>query len=202
MRLHSENAYVRVAPAATTLALALLLTMSGSRNAAAEGPFTAMAGTWSGPGTITVNGNKEKLRCRASYDVKNAGSTFDLSIRCASDSYKFDLAGGVNYVNGSVSGSWSEFGARRRRHYRRDCERWRDPGQRCGAVFLCAAVDEHEGHHPGDLALVTGQPDLIGYHQSDQGRRSHCRALIRARLTQNFAAALRGRDLFWSPPLR
>jgi hypothetical protein len=108
MRLHSENAYVRVAPAATILALALLLTMSGSRNAAAEGPFTAMAGTWSGPGTITVNGNKEKLRCRASYDVKNAGSTFDLSIRCASDSYKFDLAGGVNYVNGSVTGSWSE----------------------------------------------------------------------------------------------
>ena len=67
-----------------------------------------MAGTWSGPGTITVNGAKERLRCRANYSVSNSGATVDLAIRCASDSYKFDLQGGVNYTNGAVSGTWSE----------------------------------------------------------------------------------------------
>ncbi len=60
-----------------------------------------MAGAWSGTGVITVNNNKEKLRCRANYNVSNDGSTVDLQIRCASDSYKFDLQGGVNYINGA-----------------------------------------------------------------------------------------------------
>lgn len=91
---------------ASSLALALMLPTPAA--AQAEGPFTGMAGAWSGPGSITVNGKAEKLRCRATYDVKNAGSTVDLAIRCASDSYKFELQGGVNYVNGSVSGNWSE----------------------------------------------------------------------------------------------
>ena len=67
-----------------------------------------MKGAWSGPGSITVNGNKERLRCRATYDVKNNDLTVDLHIRCASDSYKFDLQGGLNYVSGSVTGHWSE----------------------------------------------------------------------------------------------
>lgn len=107
MCLRSKNRCGRAVPV-TTLTFSLFLSIVGSRNAVAEGPFSAMGGTWSGPGTITVNGNKERLRCRANYDVKNAGSTFDLNIRCASDSYKFDLAGGVNYVNGAVTGSWSE----------------------------------------------------------------------------------------------
>ncbi len=75
---------------------------------AADGPFTSMAGNWAGSGTITVNNNKERLRCRANYTTKNSGSTVDLDITCAGDSYKFNLSGGVNYVNGSISGNWSE----------------------------------------------------------------------------------------------
>lgn len=90
------------------IALAAALSISATSGANAEGPFTGMAGNWSGPGSITVNGQKERLRCRANYTVKNTGSTVDLNIRCASDSYKFDLQGFVNYTNGSVSGSWSE----------------------------------------------------------------------------------------------
>jgi hypothetical protein len=91
---------------ACTLVLALLTPKS--LTLASDGPFASMKGIWSGPGSIVVNGNKERLRCRATHDVKNGGSTVDLSIRCASDSYKFDLQGGVNYVNGSVTGNWSE----------------------------------------------------------------------------------------------
>jgi hypothetical protein len=97
------------APSAVAATAAVLaVTMLAPTAARAEGPFTGLAGSWSGPGSITVNGQKERLRCRANYDVKNAGATVDMSIRCASDSYKFDLQGGVNYVNGSVSGNWSE----------------------------------------------------------------------------------------------
>jgi hypothetical protein len=97
------------APSAVAATAAVLaVTMLAPTAASADGPFTGLSGNWSGPGAITVNGQKERLRCRADYNVKNAGSTVDLSIRCASDSYKFNLQGGVNYVNGSVSGNWSE----------------------------------------------------------------------------------------------
>lgn len=96
-----------VRPASSRILTLALLAMAGPA-LSAEGPFASMKGAWSGPGSITVNGNKERLRCRASYDVKNRDSTVDLNIRCASDSYKFDLQGGVNYVNGSISGNWNE----------------------------------------------------------------------------------------------
>ncbi len=90
------------------MAAALWLTASGGHAVADDGPFTGMQGTWSGTGTISVNNSREKLRCRASYNVSNAGSTVDLQIRCASDSYKFALTGGVNQNAGTISGTWSE----------------------------------------------------------------------------------------------
>ena len=72
-------------------------------------PFTAMSGSWSGSGTITTsNGNKERIRCRAKYDVDSGGSTLDLTLRCASDSYNFELQSNVAHRNGAVSGNWSE----------------------------------------------------------------------------------------------
>ena len=72
-------------------------------------PFAAMSGSWSGSGTITTSdGNKERIRCRAKSDVDNGGSTLDLTIRCASDSYNFELQSNVAHRNGAVSGNWSE----------------------------------------------------------------------------------------------
>jgi hypothetical protein len=72
-------------------------------------PFTAMAGAWSGSGTITTSdGNKERIRCRAKYDVDGAGTNLDLTLRCASDSYNFELQSNVAHNNGVVSGNWSE----------------------------------------------------------------------------------------------
>ena len=100
-----ENPFTR---AFSGCALALVLLAAPGSGQAADDPFAGMSGTWTGPGTITVSGSKERLRCRASYNVSNSGSTVDLTIRCASDSYKFDLQGGVNYANGAVTGTWSE----------------------------------------------------------------------------------------------
>jgi hypothetical protein len=94
-----------VAAAAALLGLAAL---PGTVQAF-SGPFTAMSGSWTGSGTITTSsGNKERIRCRAKYDVDGGGSTLDLMLRCASDSYNFELQSNVAHSNGTVSGNWSE----------------------------------------------------------------------------------------------
>ena len=76
---------------------------------AAPGPFAALAGAWAGSGTLTMaNGATENLRCRANYDVSGSGSGLKISLRCASQSYNFDLGGNVTYQDGRISGTWSE----------------------------------------------------------------------------------------------
>jgi hypothetical protein len=76
---------------------------------AATSPFLAMAGSWSGGGTLTMSsGTQERVRCRASYGVAGRGDNLTLNLRCASDSYNFDLAGDVAYRGGTISGSWRE----------------------------------------------------------------------------------------------
>ena len=72
-------------------------------------PFSVMAGNWSGGGTVSMaNGEQERLRCRATYNVAGAGDELVLNLRCASDSYKFDLASNVQYRGGAISGEWTE----------------------------------------------------------------------------------------------
>jgi hypothetical protein len=101
---HAKSA-LKAAVAAAVLGLAVL----PSSASAFSSPFTAMSGSWSGSGTITTSdGNKERIRCRAKYDVDSGGSTLDLTIRCASDSYNFELQSNVAHRNGAVSGNWSE----------------------------------------------------------------------------------------------
>jgi hypothetical protein len=93
------------ATAVTGLALVVLL-MQG---AASAGAFSGMDGNWSGGGVLSyANGNKERLRCRASYSVGREGDQLNLSIRCASDSYRFDLSGYMINSGGAISGQWSE----------------------------------------------------------------------------------------------
>jgi hypothetical protein len=73
------------------------------------GPFAELAGSWSGSGTIDLaNGKNEQIRCRASYDVLAEQNKLQLNIRCASDSYNFDLRGSATYSAGAISGNWSE----------------------------------------------------------------------------------------------
>ena len=68
-----------------------------------------MAGNWSGGGTVTLDdGSTERIRCRATYAVGAGGNGLNLSLICASDSYKFDLRGNVVAERGALSGTWSE----------------------------------------------------------------------------------------------
>jgi hypothetical protein len=96
-----------IAPAGLLLLASLCL--PGSAQAAVASPFAAMAGAWSGGGVLsTTDGGQERLRCRASYDVAGTGAELRLNLKCASESYTFDLASDVQYRGGAISGSWSE----------------------------------------------------------------------------------------------
>lgn len=77
--------------------------------ALAAGPFASLSGYWSGGGTITMkNGTSERIRCRATYAVNDAGTALNQSLRCASDSYRLEIAGNIQVNNGAVTGDWSE----------------------------------------------------------------------------------------------
>src|SRR5579863_4500120 len=97
---------LKIAQAGVLLAA---LSLPGSTVQAAISPFTAMAGEWSGGGVLnTSDGQHERLRCRAAYDVGGTGAELRLNLRCASASYNFDLTSQVRYRGGAISGSWSE----------------------------------------------------------------------------------------------
>jgi hypothetical protein len=72
-------------------------------------PFAAVAGNWTGGGTIDLTGDiHEKLRCRASYTHGKSNNSLVLAIRCASDNYKFELTSNVVERGGQISGQWNE----------------------------------------------------------------------------------------------
>ena len=98
----------RVALSWAILALMLGVFLPPDAYAQGAGPFARMAGQWTGSGTIDlVDGGREPLKCRASYDVLQENNV-QLNIRCASESYNFDLRASATYRNGAIGGTWSE----------------------------------------------------------------------------------------------
>lgn len=72
-----------------------------------SGPFAGLAGTWNGAGTVSLeDGSTERIRCRATYAVKPRD--MDLTLTCASDSYKFSLQVSAQAEGSNISGSWTE----------------------------------------------------------------------------------------------
>ena len=98
--------------AVTTAVLGAALALPGSASSAEGGAFADYPGNWSGSGTITIaNDNttsNERIRCRGNYTVSDASNSLNLSLRCASDSYRFDLTSNVRASGGQLTGSWSE----------------------------------------------------------------------------------------------
>jgi hypothetical protein len=79
--------------------------------AAATGPFADFNGTWSGTGTVRTGGNApERIRCNANYRQRGSSQhEVDLQLRCASDSYNFDLAGQFTAdEHNEITGQWTE----------------------------------------------------------------------------------------------
>jgi hypothetical protein len=81
----------------------------GEAEAPAATPFAGLAGKWSGDGSIALtNGATERLRCNADYVVSGGGDNLDSTLRCASDSYNFDLRFSLVDKAGAVLGNWNE----------------------------------------------------------------------------------------------
>jgi hypothetical protein len=94
---------------AAAVAAALTLLAVPGHAQRPELPFAGLAGAWNGSGTITMsNGASERIRCRAGYTVSNQGMNLQQDLRCASDSYKFDVTSSVGYDNGAIFGTWTE----------------------------------------------------------------------------------------------
>ncbi len=95
---------------ARTGLLVIGLTVAGGAARAEIGsPFRALAGSWVGGGMLSMaDGQQERLRCRAAYDVGGRGDALRLNIRCASSSYNINLVGDVQARGNLISGSWSE----------------------------------------------------------------------------------------------
>jgi len=87
----------------------LLISAQGHADPSSQGPFLGLSGSWSGAGTVTMtNGAIERIRCKATYAVNASGKAVQQTLRCASDSYRFEISSNVISEGGSLSGSWAE----------------------------------------------------------------------------------------------
>jgi hypothetical protein len=87
----------------------LLISAQGHAEPGSEGSFQGLSGHWSGAGTVTMtDGATERIRCKATYAVNATGKAVQQTLRCASDSYRFEISSNVISEGGSLSGSWAE----------------------------------------------------------------------------------------------
>ena len=106
MKLFGSSLYGQAIKAAGVGAV-LMLSVTASN--AQSGPFIGFNGAWSGNGTVALSdGTTERIRCKADYIVDGSGLGLKQTLKCASDSYKFDLTSDVRSQGDRISGSWSE----------------------------------------------------------------------------------------------
>ena len=107
MSLSSVQRRVRT-PTAAAAAFMLVATAAYSEKV---NPFTRFGGNWGGSGLIYLNnGSKERIRCRTTSIPSDVGNiaNLKLDLRCAGDSYNFEIQSDLNLANGAVTGSWTE----------------------------------------------------------------------------------------------
>src|SRR3981189_2777310 len=99
----------RTYAAALRAAILVVALVHAPPSHAEQGPFAGLGGAWSGGGFLkSANGQRERLRCRANYNVSESGTRLQQSLRCASDSYRFDVNANIVSDSGTLSGSWTE----------------------------------------------------------------------------------------------
>ena len=112
-RIEAHSVILRKCCPPLAMAAAMLLTVSsGYAQGAAEAarsPFSGLNGSWAGDGIVQLaSGSKEPIRCRANYSVDAGHDNLKQTLRCASDSYKFQLKSDVSHNNGAITGRWEE----------------------------------------------------------------------------------------------
>ena len=98
-------------PFSATVLCLLAVTLLTVPAAAASGPFADYVGSWTGTGTLRPSGGAaERIRCKAQYrQIGTSQHEINLQLRCASDSYNFDLTGDFTADDqDQVSGRWTE----------------------------------------------------------------------------------------------
>jgi hypothetical protein len=94
-------------PATGAVLGAVLLAASGTAQAASA--FAGLGGSWSGSGHIRLEGGqRESIRCSASYVPKSGGTAMGLSLRCASPSGRIELRASLQARGNRITGSWEE----------------------------------------------------------------------------------------------
>jgi hypothetical protein len=73
------------------------------------GLFEAWAGSWSGEGALTTaDGTRSRIRCLVTYAVQDRGRAVRQDLRCASDTYRFEITSNMVQSGQSLSGDWFE----------------------------------------------------------------------------------------------
>ena len=91
------------------IGVGVFATLIATATSAWAGPFDSLSGSWSGGGTISMNdGHNERIRCKAVYEVTPSGIILHQNLRCASDSYKFEVRSSLQAEGQSIIGTWSE----------------------------------------------------------------------------------------------
>lgn len=103
--------YIRPFPPRGLVVLFLALCLTLTAAAADSGPFAGFTGAWSGTGTLRPSGGAaERIRCNANYRPRGSSEReIELQLRCASDSYNFDLTGQFAAdERNQIAGQWTE----------------------------------------------------------------------------------------------
>ena len=100
---------IRRALVGSALLAGLALSLAPAHAERNAGPFADFVGQWAGNGTISLaNGSSERIRCQAAYAPGTDSNNLRSLLRCASDSFKFELASDVVDQAGRLSGAWKE----------------------------------------------------------------------------------------------
>ena len=110
MRSQSHCGFSRIAGLllATGVAGAALLHPAAA-SARSASPFANFEGRWRGSGeVIAADGSRERIRCRASYEISENSGALTQSLLCASASYRVDVSSYVVANGQDAQGYWSE----------------------------------------------------------------------------------------------
>ncbi|RTL67566.1 MAG: hypothetical protein EKK41_16705 [Hyphomicrobiales bacterium] len=89
--------------------MGLLATNVISPAARAATPIEAMAGYWSGTGSVSLtSGKTERVKCAVTYKVSDGGAQIKQNMRCASQDYTINSSADLRVHGNNVTGSWEE----------------------------------------------------------------------------------------------
>ncbi len=107
--LTNDRSGLKVLRAVSAVAIGFVFSFMLAVNSAsaASNPFKKVKGSWRSAGaTAIVSGNRERIRCRASY--RTPGNKVGFTLKCSGPGYFINVRVNARVNGGNVQGSWSE----------------------------------------------------------------------------------------------